>query len=76
MIADKCEQLADLQTRATQTAVDRDLEVSYKYLVDKAVPADKKAYPKRLLIVLGGMLGAVVVCIFGLLVFTKKEEDE
>ena len=28
------------------------------------------------LIVLGGMLGAVVVCIFGLLVFTKKEEDE
>ena len=76
LIDDKCGQLADLQTRAMQTNVDRSLEVSYKYLVDKAVPADKKAYPKRLLIVLGGMLGAVVVCIFGLLVFTKKEEDE
>ena len=69
LIADKCEQLADLQTRATQTAVDRDLEVSYKYSVDQAVASDKKAYPKRLLIVLAGSLGALVVCIFGLLVF-------
>ena len=75
LIADKCEQLADLQTRAMQTNVDRGLEVSYKYLVDKATPADKKAYPKRMLIVLGGTLGAVVVCIFGLLVFAKKEEE-
>ena len=80
LIADKCEQLADLQTRAMQTNVDRSLEVSYKYLVDSATPADKKAYPKRLLIVLGGMLGAVVVCIFGLLVFAptpspKRREE-
>ena len=76
LIEDKCEQLADLQTRAMQTNVDRSLEVSYKYLVDKAVPADKKAYPKRLLIVLGGMLGAVVVCIFGLLVFCPAKKEE
>ena len=75
LIDDKCEQLADLQTRAMQTNVDKSLEVSYKYLVDSAVPSDKKAYPKRLLIVLGGTLGAVVVCIFGLLVFAKKEEE-
>ncbi len=77
LIADKCEQLADLQRRAIQTNVDKDTEVSYKYLVDEAVAADKKAYPKRMLIVLAGMLGAVVVCIFGLLVFcpAKKEEQ-
>ena len=75
LIADKCEQLADLQTRAMQTNIDKGLEVSYKYLVDEAIPADKKAYPKRLLIVLAGTLGAVVVCIFGLLVFAKKEEE-
>lgn len=77
LIADKCEQLADLQTRATQTAVDKNLEVSYKYSVDEAVPADKKAYPKRLLIILGGSFGAVVVCIFALLIFCpmKKEEE-
>ncbi len=78
LIADKCEQLADLQTRATQTSVDKNLEVSYKYSVDEAVPADKKAYPKRLLILLGGSFGAVVVCIFALLIFCpmKKEEEE
>ena len=75
LIADKCEQLADLQTRATQTRVDKNLEVSYKYSVDEATVADKKAYPKRLLIILGGSLGAVVVCIFFLLIFTKKEEE-
>lgn len=75
LIADKCEQLADLQTRAMQTNVDKDLKVSYKYLVDSATPADKKAYPKRMLIVLAGTLGAVVVCIFGLLVFAKKEDE-
>lgn len=75
LIAEKCEQLADLQTRATQTRVDKNLEVSYKYSVDKAVPSDKKAYPKRMLIILGGGLGAVVVCIFGLLIFAKKEEE-
>ncbi|MBO4586340.1 MAG: hypothetical protein J5677_00800 [Bacteroidales bacterium] len=75
LIADKCEQLADLQTRATQTRVDKNLEVSYKYSVDEATPADKKAYPKRLLIILGGSLGAVVVCIFFLLIFAKKEEE-
>ncbi|MBR4229573.1 MAG: hypothetical protein IKR83_02555 [Bacteroidales bacterium] len=78
LIKEKCSQLADLQTRAAQTAVDRDLKVSYKYSVDVATPADKKAYPKRMLIVLAGSLGAVVVCIFGLLVFApaKKEDEE
>ena len=77
LIADKCEQLADLQTRATQTSVDKNLEVSYKYSVDEAVPADKKAYPKRLLIILGGSLGAVVVAIFCLLIFCPaKKNDE
>ena len=75
LIKDKCDQLADLQTRAAQTAVDRDLKVSYKYSVDVATVADKKAYPKRMLIVLAGSLGAVIVCIFGLLVFAKKEEE-
>ena len=76
LIKDKCEQLADLQTRAAQTAVDRDLKVSYKYSVDVATVADKKAYPKRMLVVLAGALGAVVICIFGLLLFAKKEDEE
>ena len=76
LIADKCEQLADLQTRATQTVVDKDLEVSYKYSVDQAIPADKKAYPKRMLITLAGAFGAVVVCIFALLVFCPAKKED
>ena len=76
LIAEKCSQLADLQTRATQTRVDKNLEVSYKYSVDQATPADKKAYPKRLLIILGGSLGAVVVAIFALLVFCPNKKEE
>ena len=74
LVSDKCEQLADLQTRCAQVNIDRDLEVSYKYSVDQAVVSDKKAYPKRMLITLAGGFGAVVVCIFALLVFARKEE--
>ena len=76
LIAEKCSQLADLQTRATQTRIDKNLEVSYKYSVDYATPADKKAYPKRLLIILGGSLGAVVVAIFCLLIFCPNKKEE
>ena len=50
--------------------------MSYKYSVDEATVADKKAYPKRLLVVLAGALGAVVICIFGLLIFAKKEDED
>ncbi|MGX8713070.1 MAG: hypothetical protein ACSW8I_05215 [bacterium] len=75
LIREKCEQLADLQTRAIQTNVDKGLNVSYKYCVDMATPADKKAYPKRLLIILGGSISAVVVAVFALLLFAKKEEE-
>ena len=45
LISEKCHELADLQTRAAQTKVDMDENVSYKFMLDEAVPADKKAYP-------------------------------
>jgi capsular polysaccharide biosynthesis protein len=77
LIAEKCSQLADLQTRATQTRIDKNLEVSYKYSVDYATPADKKAYPKRAVIVALGTLGAVVMCILVLLCMDAvKPKDE
>lgn len=67
LLSDKCEQLADLQTRASQTKIDRDLSVSYKFWLDKASPADKKAYPKRAIIVLLGAFGSLIMCILVLL---------
>ena len=75
LIADKCQELADLQTRSTQPRVDKDLSVSYKYSVDEATPSDMKAYPKRSIIVLAGTLGALAVAVLALLLFAKKEEE-
>ena len=77
LISEKCHELADLQTRAAQTKVDMDENVSYKFMLDEAVPADKKAYPKRIIIVALGTLGAVVMCILVLLLVgsSKKEKD-
>ena len=77
LISEKCHELADLQTRAAQTKVDMDENVSYKFMLDEALPADKKAYPKRIIIVALGTLGAVVMCILVLLLVgsSKKEKD-
>lgn len=77
LIEDKCQELAELQTRMTETKVDLDLEASYKFWVDQATPADKKAYPKRAVIVALGSIGAVVVCALMLLVLGgAKKEDQ
>ncbi len=78
LIADKCQELAELQTRMSQTKVDMEQTVSYKFWLDKATPADKKAYPKRAVIVLLGTLGTLVTCILVLLLLdrAKKEEEE
>ena len=43
LINEKCHELADIQTRAAQTQVDVNENVSYKFLLDEAVAPDKKA---------------------------------
>ena len=71
--------MANLQTRAAQTQVDVNENVSYKFLLDEAVTPDKKAYPKRAVIVALGTLGAVVMCILVLLcmdALKPKEEEQ
>ena len=78
LMADKCKELADLQTRAAQTRVDMDQNVSYKFLLDQAEVADKKAYPKRAVIVLLGTFGTAIMCILLLLLleYVKPEEEK
>lgn len=78
LINEKCAQLADLETRAAQTQIDMNENVSYKFLLDEAVASDKKAWPKRSIIVALGTLGTVVMSILVLLLIdaTKKEEEE
>jgi uncharacterized protein involved in exopolysaccharide biosynthesis len=77
LIDEKCVQLADLQTRAAQTEVDMNENVSYKFMLDQAVASDKKAYPKRSIIVLLGAFGTLIMCILVLLLLdaTKKDEE-
>lgn len=76
LINEKCAQLADLQTRAAQTQVDMNENVSYKFMLDQAVAADKKAYPKRSIIVLLGAFGSLVMCIMVLLLMDALKKDE
>lgn len=76
LINEKCKQLADLQTRAAQTEVDMNENVSYKFMLDQAVPADKKAYPKRSVIVALGTFGSVVMCILVLLLMDAAKKEE
>ncbi|GEM_PF-891873 len=77
LIEQKCSRLADVQTRATETRIDMGQNISYKFVLDEAVPSDKKAYPKRAIIVAVGAFGTLAVCILALLVLdaVKKEEE-
>ncbi len=77
LIDEKCAQLADLQTRAAQTEVDMNENISYKFMLDQAVASDKKAYPKRAVIVILGTFGSLVMCVLVLLLLgTAKKQDE
>ena len=41
-----------LEQRYTEAKVDADQMLPYKYVIDKALPADKKSYPKKSLIII------------------------
>lgn len=75
LISNKTKELAELQTRMTQTKVDMDKQVSYKFWLDYATPADKKAYPKRAVIVLLGTLGTLAIAILLLLLVDVKNGE-
>lgn len=76
LISNKTHELAELQTRMSQTKVDMARPVSYKFWLDKATPADKKAYPKRAVIVLLGTLGTLALLILLLLIFDRAKNEE
>ena len=76
LISNKTHELAELQTRMSQTKVDMARPVSYKFWLDKATPADKKAYPKRAIIVLLGTLGTLALLILLLLIFDRAKNEE
>lgn len=79
LVSLKRQELAEMQTLRAQRKVDLHQNASYKFWLDQAAPADKKAYPKRAVIVLLGTFGGLLMCILALLVVErlegKKEED-
>lgn len=76
LIGNKTKELAELQSRMSQTKVDMSRQVSYKFWLDQASPADKKAYPKRSVIVLLGTLGALAICILVLLIAERRKLED
>lgn len=76
LINRKCKELAKLQSRMSETKVDLNQQVSYKFWLDQACKADNKAYPKRTVIVLLGTLSALLVCILSLLVVGRIKGDD
>lgn len=57
-----------------QTESDANAKLNHKFVVEQAVIADKKDKPKRMIIVLLGMIGSLVFIVFALLLRDKLQE--
>lgn len=58
------EQLSLLKVKLNEATVDATQPISHKFVVNHAFPAERKAYPRRSLIVLGSALGTFLLSIF------------
>lgn len=78
LVSLKREELAHMQTMRAERKVDLGHGASYKFWLDKASVADKKAYPKRAVIVLLGAASSLLLAVFALLLIDarKKEEED
>jgi tyrosine-protein kinase Etk/Wzc len=65
------ERLATMETSYEQAESDAKSYLSHKFIVEKAYPAEKKAYPVRWLIVVMSTIAALMTTIIGLL-FKEK----
>ena len=54
--------------------VDMDTKIPVKFLIEKAIPSDKKAYPKKSLIVLISTVSAFILAVLVLLTIDKIKE--
>ena len=67
------ERLATMETSYEQAESDANSYLSHKFIVEKAYPAEKKAYPIRWLIVVLSTFSSVIFVISGLLIKNKVE---
>ena len=67
------ERLATMETSYEQAESDATSYLSHKFIVEKAYPAEKKAYPIRWLIVVLSTFSSVLLAIVGILVKNQIE---
>ncbi len=60
-----------LTTTLEKTIIDHRKYINNFFIIDKAIPADKKDKPKRAFIVAGSTIGAFVLCVFILLIINS-----
>ncbi len=60
-----------LVTTLEKTLIDNQKNVSNFFVIDEAIPADKKGKPKRAFIVAGATIGGFVICVFILLIINS-----
>jgi tyrosine-protein kinase Etk/Wzc len=71
---EKITKLADFQVAYEQAESDANTKFNHKFIVERAVVADKKDKPKRMIIVLLSTLGTFIFMVFLLLVLDKLKE--
>lgn len=71
---EKIVKLEDFSVSYEQAESDANTKFNHKFVVERAVVADKKDKPKRMIIVILSVLGAFIFTVFGLLVQDKLRE--
>jgi len=62
------ERLSDMQQKYAEAKVDVEQDLPYKYIVDSATPSEKKATPKRMIIILVSTLSAIFFALLFLII--------
>lgn len=68
LLSKETQRLSDLNAKYMEARVDAEQAIPHKFVVDKAYKAEKKAYPKRLLIVLASTISAFFMALVILII--------
>lgn len=69
-----CEYHAMCRSKMLNAIVDKSDEIPVKFVVDNAIPADKKAYPKKMLIVLVSTIASFILGVIVLLILNNLKQ--
>jgi len=62
------------QSKMMDAKVDMESRVPVKFVVQKAIPADKKEYPKKLIIVLVSVVSSFILSLIVLLIMNNIQQ--